>query len=318
VSRNDWKPTASLENLKLRANLYQKIRTFFSQRDVLEVETPLLCQHTVTDPHIESFSVPVHQQKNYFLQTSPEYAMKRLLASGSGSIYQITKSFRLGESGRQHNPEFTMLEWYRTGFTHHNLMDEINDFLQVILNTQQAEKISYQALFLKYLSIDPLNCELSALKKIMHEKNICVDATDLDHDTCLQLLLSHLIEPSLGVEKPLFLYDFPVTQAALSKIRQDASPVAERFELYINGAEMANGFHELTDAAEQTVRFEKNQLTRKNNQQYIPPIDHFFIDALKAGMPACSGVAIGLDRLLMQYAKTNTIQDVISFPFDRA
>lgn len=311
-----WKPTATLENLHHRAALYQKIRQFFAQRNVLEVETPLLCRHTVTDPHIESFSVLA--SPTYFLQTSPEYAMKRLLAAGSGSIYQITKSFRVGESGHQHNPEFTMLEWYRTGFNHHDLMDEMNLLLQFTLQTQTADKISYRALFLTYLNVDPLEIKLEALKKLIVENNINMDSDNLDHDTCLQILLSHLIEPKLGIEKPLFLYDFPPSQAALSKIRDDSNPVAERFELYMNGSEIANGFHELTDANEQINRFEKNQMARKKNNQIIPDIDYYFIDALKAGLPNCAGVAVGIDRLLMQYAKTNCIHDVISFPFKRA
>ncbi len=312
------------KKFQLRAMLYQKIRTFFSERNVLEVETPLLCQHTVTDPHIESFIVPINGDAinrvstNYYLQTSPEYAMKRLLAAGSGSIYQITKSFRVGESGHQHNPEFTMLEWYRVGFDHHDLMDEIDLFLQILLQTSPADKISYRNLFLKYLQFDPFQIDCESLKKLISKNNIAVDTNDIDHDTCLQILLSHLIEPTLGVEKPLFIYDFPVTQAALAKIRHDDPPVAERFELYMNGSEIANGFHELTDPVEQQMRFEKNQRDRKNNQQTVPAIDHYFINALKSGLPHCAGVAIGIDRLLMQYTKTKNIQDVVSFTFDKA
>lgn len=313
-----WKPTATFQNLQRRATLYQKIRQFFSERHILEVETPLLCKHTVTDPHIESFSVPMSSASSYFLQTSPEYAMKRLLAAGSGPIYQITKSFRAGESGHQHNPEFTMLEWYRPGFNHHELMEEINLFLQFTLQTPCAEKISYQQLFLNNLKIDPLQTHLNDLKKLIAKNNIMIDSRNLDHDTCLQLLLSHCIESKLGVEKPLFLYDFPPSQAALSKIRCDKNPVAERFELYMNGSEIANGFHELTDPNEQLDRFQKNNVSRKKNNQFVPDIDHYFIDALKAGLPNCAGVAVGIDRLLMQYAKTNHIQDVISFPLKQA
>lgn len=319
MTSTNWQPTCTLNNLMLRADLYHKIRQFFANRSVMEVETPLLCTHTVTDPHIESFIAPLSPPtSHYYLQTSPEYAMKRLLAAGSGAIYQITKSFRVGESGSRHNPEFTMLEWYRPGFNHHDLMNELDALLQFTINSTPAEKISYRNLFLNYLNIDPLTANAAQLKKIIIENKINIDATDFDYDTALQILLSHLIEPSMGFEKPLFLYDFPPSQAALSKIRQDEYPVAERFELYINGAEIANGFHELTDADEQQKRFEKNQLLRKANQQVVPAIDHFFIDALKSGMPNCAGVAVGIDRLLMQYAKTNHIQDVIAFPFERA
>ena len=320
MPKTNWKPTASQKNLQLRAQLYAKIRAFFAERNVLEVETPLLCQHTVTDPHIESFAVPIYTSTpthtdTYFLQTSPEYAMKRLLAAGSGAIYQITKSFRVGESGHQHNPEFTMLEWYRPGFNHHDLMNEIDLLLQYAIKTKPAEKITYQDLFLRHLKIDPHNCELDALKKLIFEKDIVIDTAQCDHDTCLQILLSHCIEPLLGINNPLFLYDFPASQAALSKIE---GQIAHRFELYIHGSEIANGFYELTDAVEQQNRFEKNKIVRKNNQQYIPNIDHYFINALRSGLADCAGVAIGIDRLLMQYAKTKNIQDVITFPFDRA
>lgn len=302
-------------NHQARADLYKKIRDFFFKKGVLEVETPLLCQHTVTDPHIESFKVPVTLSKDYFLQTSPEYAMKRLLATGSGCIYQITKSFRIGEAGHQHNPEFSMLEWYRIGFTHHDLMHELDELLQYCLETKPAEKVSYQQLFLTYLNIDPHNSDLTQLKQVISANNIQMNLTTLDHDTALQILLSHLIEPKLGIEKPLFLYDFPPSQAALSKINNG---VAERFELYINGSEIANGFHELTDPAEQKTRFEKNQCDRKTRGQFIPNIDYYLIDALEKGLPDCSGVAIGLDRLLMQIIKTKAIQDVICFPFSIA
>lgn len=319
MTSTNWQPTCTPNNLKLRANLYHKIRQFFLSRGVMEVETPLLCQYTVTDPHIESFIVPLshtHTHPSHYLQTSPEYAMKRLLAADRSAIYQITKSFRIGESGSQHNPEFSMLEWYRPGFNHHDLMDELDALLQFTINSKPAEKISYRDLFLKYLNINPLTASVEKLKNIIAENKINIDATDFDYNTALQVLLSHLIEPSMGVEKPLFLYDFPPSQAALSKIRNNE--VAERFELYINGSEIANGFHELTDADEQQKRFKQNQLIRQENNQSIPEIDHFFIDALKSGMPNCAGVAVGLDRLLMQYAKTGNIQDVIAFPFERA
>ena len=241
--------------------------------------------------------------------------MKRLLAEGSGSIYQITKAFRIGESGAQHNPEFSMLEWYRIGLNHHDLMQELDTLLQFCINTQPAEKISYQDLFLKFLTINPFEITLSELKKIIAKKNIAVNTDTMDHDTALQILLTHCVEPIMGVEKPLFLYDFPPSQAALSKINHG---VAERFELYINGVEIANGFHELTDATEQEDRFKKNQIARRNNHHIIPEIDFHFMNALKTGLPECAGVAVGLDRLLMCYAKTKNIADVISFPFEVA
>ena len=301
-----------------RAKLYADIRAFFAARSVIEVETPLLCQYTVTDPHIESFAVPITPSKNYYLQTSPEYAMKRLLSAGNGSIYQITKSFRAGECGHQHNPEFSMLEWYRVDFNHHDLMHELDELLQFTAQTEPAEKISYEQLFLQHLNINPLTATTDELKSLIAAHDIDVDSTAFDHDTALQILLSHCIEPKLGIEKPLFLYDFPPTQAALSIIRQDALPVAERFELYIDGSEIANGFHELTDPIEQKKRFEKNQQARKTNQQRVPDIDHYFMDALTQGLPPCAGVAVGLDRLLMKIMKTDLIREVVSFDFECA
>jgi len=313
ASKINWQPSATLENIKLRAAFYKKIRAFFSVRDVLEVETPLLCQHTVTEPNIESFQVK--NTPTYFLQTSPEYAMKRLLAAGSGPIFQICKAFRQEESGSQHNPEFTMLEWYRPGFNHHDLMNEIDLFFQHVLATNPADKISYQDLFLTHLSVDPLNSDLNSLHAIIKQHAISVDLTDIDYDTSLQILLTHLIEPKLGVEKPLFIYDFPSSQAALAKIN---GKVGERFEAYINGKEVANGFHELCDAKEQEMRFFENQKQRLANNQFVPAIDTHLIHALLHGLPDCAGVAIGLDRLLMQLSHANHIHSVISFNWERA
>lgn len=319
MSKNNWQPTAPLTNIKLRADFYRKVRAFFSERDILEVETPLLCQHCVTDPHIESFpvntGVTFSQKKHYFLQTSPEYAMKRLLAAGSGAIYQICKAFRQEESGSQHNPEFTMLEWYRPGYDHHDLMNEIDLFFQATLNCQPADKISYQQLFLTHLSIDPLNISLSALYKKIEAHHIDISLENIDHDTALQILLTHLIEPKLGIDNPLFIYDFPASQAALAKIN---GPIAQRFEAYINGKEVANGFHELSNADEQEKRFQQDQAQRKKNTQHIPEIDQRFIQALDHGLPDCAGVAIGLDRLLMTLAGINHIDQVITFPWARA
>ncbi|OGT27335.1 MAG: EF-P lysine aminoacylase GenX [Gammaproteobacteria bacterium RIFCSPHIGHO2_01_FULL_42_8] len=303
----------TLKNLiQLRQTLYATIRAFFAARDVLEVETPLLSEYTVTDPHIESFAVPFGD-KNYFLQTSPEYAMKRLLADGSGSIFQITKAFRKEESGSKHHPEFSMLEWYRIGFDHHDLMNELDVLLQLILKTKPAQKISYRDLFLKNIDVDPFAVSHVTLKKIIVAKNIRVDCSDADFDFLLNILLTHCIEPTLGFEAPIFVYDFPVTQAALAKIRQEDPPVAERFELYIRGMEIANGFHELCDAKEQEKRFQENQRLRKNKNQFIPEIDHHFIDALKKGLPDCAGVAMGLDRLLLLQLKAVDIREVIVF-----
>jgi len=322
-TNNSWEPTASFETLKHRAQLYQKIRVFFAERNVLEVETQLLSQHSVTDVHIESFSTNYkfgNQQQTYYLQTSPEYAMKRLLAAGSGPIFQICKAFRNGEAGSQHNPEFTMLEWYRPGFNHHDLMDEMDEFLQEILKCKPAQRSSYQDLFEKYFNLNVLQCALIELQNTIKAKNISLtsDINKLDYNSCLEILLTHVIEPNLGIEEPFFVYDFPISQAALAKIRDDDPPVAERFEVYINGVECANGFHELTDANEQQQRFINDQQQRKKNNNLIPEIDHRFLAALQHGLPNCAGIAVGLDRLLMLPNTINNIQEVISFPWDRA
>lgn len=305
-----WQPTAPLPNLRLRADLLSRIRQFFAERNVLEVETPLLCQHAVTDLHIESF-----QSESRYLQTSPEYAMKRLLAANSGPIFQICKAFRKEESGSQHNPEFTMLEWYRPGFNHHDLMDEMDALLQTILETSSAERISYQALFLNTLNIDPHSTSLEHLQHCAKQHELTITPTINDTDTLLQILLNHFIEPELGKKAPTFIYDFPASQAALSKINAGK---AERFEVYVEGSEIANGFHELTNTEEQLKRFESDQKQRKQLNRYVPKIDTQLIKALKHGLPQCAGVAVGLDRLLMVLAKTKNIDDVIAFPWKQA
>jgi elongation factor P--(R)-beta-lysine ligase len=298
--------------LTQRATLYRKIRHFFDERAVLEVETPLLCSHSVTDPYIDSF-----QCDDRYLQTSPEYAMKRLLAQGAGAIYQICKAFRREEAGSQHNPEFTMLEWYRVGFDHHQLMDEMSDFLQATIGSATAVKISYQDAFMQHLQINPHTASCDALASTASKAGLKISDTGLikDSDTWLQLLMSHSIEPHLGFDAPCFIYDYPATQASLSKIRQDTPPVAERFELYIKGVELANGFHELTDATEQKNRFEANRAQRKKEGLADIAIDPYFINALETGLPDCAGVALGLDRLLMIQSKATNIQELISFPW---
>lgn len=305
-----WQPTASLSNVRLRATLLSRIRQFFAKRDVLEVETPLLSQHTVTDLHIESFRTESH-----YLQTSPEYAMKRLLAADSGPIFQICKAFRHNETGYQHNPEFTLLEWYRPGFNHHDLMNEVDALLQLSLGTAPGERISYQQLFSNKFNINPHDCNLKSLQKCAAEYKLNVIEPVADKDTLLQLLLSHFVVPQLGFDKPIFIYDFPSSQAALAKINRGK---AERFEVYVQGSELANGFHELTDAKEQLHRFETQQARRKKLNREVPAIDRRFIDALQHGLPTCAGVAVGLDRLLMILANTKNIHDVIAFPWGRA
>ncbi len=301
-----WRPTASFNHLRLRAEILAKIRAFFADRGVLEVETPLLSAATVTDPHLHSFYTA---KKKYYLQTSPEFGMKRLLAAGSGAIYQICKAFRDEEKGRQHNPEFTMLEWYRPGFDHHDLMDEMDSFLQQVLNIFPGDRLSYADVFQKHLDINPHTASVSLLQEKAKQQELIFAETD--KDTWLQLLISHCIEPHLGKERPTFLYDFPASQAALAKIKNG---VAERFEVYINGVELANGYHELTGAKEQEKRFLSDLKKRKEPVEY----DKNLLAALTHGLPDCACVAVGIDRLVMIAAETSQISDVISFPIDRA
>lgn len=324
----NWQPTTSLETLKQRAEIIAKIRAFFAERNILEVDTPLLSQASVTDLHLQSFVTTYFQEdkiksKNLYLQTSPEFAMKRLLAAGSGAIYQICKAFRNGgESGRLHNPEFTMLEWYRPGFDHHQLMDEMNDLLQLILKTETAERVNYRELFLRYVDLDPHMVSVGELEECLKKLNIHFSnssAKSISRDDCLHLIMTHTIEPHLGKNnKPTFIYDFPASQAALAKIRNDNPPVAERFEVYINGIELANGFHELTDATEQRNRFLNDLSERKKLNYPEIPIDENLLAALQYGMPDCAGVALGIDRLIMLAAKKNKLADVVSFPLERA
>lgn len=300
-----------LNKLQARAALYHNIRDFFYKRGVLEVETPLLCSHGITDVYIQNIAT-----QNRFLQTSPEYCMKRLLCKGSGPIFQICKAFRDEEFGTNHNPEFSMLEWYRPGYTHHQLMDELDELVQHLLSTQPATKKSYRDIFLEFINTDPLTCELGTLHDIIKQHDLLQNVADIDHDTALQVILGDLIEPKIGVKNPIFIYDFPASQAALAKIRPDNPPVAERFELYYKGYELANGFHELTDANEQLARFQQDQKKRQALNLPTSEIDHYFIDALKQGMPPTSGVAVGLDRLLMLTTNSNSISDVLSFDWE--
>lgn len=293
------------KSLKTRAQIYREIRDFFTARDVLEVETPLLCSHTVTDVHVAGI-----EASGRFLQTSPEYCMKRLLSQGSGPIFQICKAFREEEAGSYHNPEFTMLEWYRPGFDHHALMNELDTLIQTLLNTLPATKQSYQECFLQHTGIDPLDCELKTLHDFIVQHQLLHAINAIDFDTATQVILSEYIEPHIGQQQPFFLYDFPASQAALARINGN---VGARFELYYKGLELANGFHELTDATEQLQRFQQDQAKRK--QLHLPhrDIDMFFIDALKQGLPDCAGVAVGLDRIIMLACNANTIQSVLGF-----
>lgn len=315
-----WQPSASIERLKQRAKILATIRQFFAERDVLEVETPLLCEYSVTDPHVIGIpalyqSLGSQEEQRKYLQTSPEYAMKRLLVAGSGSIYQISKAFRQGENGKIHNPEFTMLEWYRLDFDHHDLMDEMDELLRNVLQVGPAKRQTYQEVFLAYCNLDPHTADEAQLAKCAREKNIPVQGEWLDKNTWLDLLWTHHIEPKVANERPLFLYDFPASQSALAKIRPENPSVASRFEVYYKGVELANGFHELQDEKEQAARFEKDLVFCQQHGLPQKTIDARFLAALSEGLPACAGVAMGVDRLIMLALGCDRIEEVISFSF---
>ncbi len=322
----DWRPTASLENLRLRAELLAEVRRFFADRGVLEVETPLLQAATVTDLHLHSLSTGLDAPgapRRLYLQTSPEFAMKRLLAAGSGAIYQICKAFRDGEAGRAHNPEFTILEWYRPGFDHFRLMDEIDDLLAGVLGVPRAGRSTYAEIFERHLGVDPHRAPIRVLRRAAEAHGVdLAGAGPEDRDGWLQLLMGCAVEPELGRGRPSFVYDFPASQAALARVRPPVAPggvaLAERFEVYVRGVELANGFHELTDAAEQRRRFEHDLERRRGAGLETVPVDERFLAALDAGLPDCAGVAFGFDRLLMLRAGVDDLRQMISFPADRA
>jgi lysyl-tRNA synthetase class 2 len=321
---DNWRPSASIEAIRQRAVVLQKIRQFFAARDVLEVDTPALSHAAVTDEHLHSFSTqfthPFSPQTiTLYLQTSPEFAMKRLLCAGSGAIYQICKSFRNEESGRFHNPEFTMLEWYRPGFDHLKLMSEIDELIQMVVGSDSAERVTYQDVFKQYLGYCPLTATLTDIKTLASQYGYAeLAANENDKDTLLMLLFSQHVEPHIGQNRPCFVVDFPASQAALARISPTNSLVAERFELYFQGIELANGFHELTDGPEQLRRFEQDNVKRQHMGLEIMPIDHNFIAAIDYGLPACAGVALGIDRLLMLALNYSEIDQVITFENSRA
>ena len=324
----DWRPTASLDNLRLRAGILARIRAFFSRLDVLEVDTPVLSPAASTDPALASFKTHYHgpcvvEGQTRYLHTSPEFPMKRLLAAGSGSIYQICKVFRDGESGVRHNPEFTLLEWYRTGFDYLDLMDEVERLLaDVLLDIMPIETVHhwcYRDLFDEIAGIDPFTATPAELQALLHSDHevTAVGLADDDRDAWLDLVMTHVIEPRLG-DGLVFVRDYPASQAALARLRSGNPPVAARFEVYLNGVELANGFHELTDVVEQRLRFEKElERRRQTGVEAVKP-DERFLSALNAGLPDCAGVALGLDRLLMLASGSERMQDVIAFPFDTA
>jgi lysyl-tRNA synthetase class 2 len=303
-----------------------RIRQFFTRHGVLEVETPVCSRFAATDPAIASLKSRYRgpeaaQGLDLYLHTSPEFPMKRLLAAGSGPIYQIAKVFRDAELGRCHNPEFSLLEWYRPGLSYHQLMDEVASLINCLTEQPlQIEKLAYEEAFQRHLNLNPHTAVPDQLRQCAIEQGIsgARQLTLEGRDPWLDLLLSHVIENRLGRHGMTFLYDYPASQAALARVRQEPYPVAERFELYLNGIEIANGFQELTNAEQQRARFDEDNRRRQESHQEEMPMDEHLLSALAHGIPDCSGVALGLDRLLMVLTGTPDIRQVITFHISRA
>jgi elongation factor P--(R)-beta-lysine ligase len=323
----DYLPTASIERLQLRADLLARVREFFATRGFLEVETPILSNDVVVDRHLDPMSTVLADDprrpevgRKFWLQTSPEFGMKRLLAAGMKAIYQITRAFRNGEIGPLHNPEFTMVEWYRVGDNQAAGMSLLSQLCHALLKTPPAETISYRSAFEKHLGINPHTCTIEQFPAAAMQAHIQVpQGLDDDRDGWLNLLLAECVQPHLGQTTPTILYDFPVGQAALARIRTGGeTPVAERFELYFRGVELANGYHELLDPAELRRRNSTANAARVADGKPPLPENSRLLDAMQAGLPECAGVALGFDRIVMLAADAKSLAEVLAFPIDRA
>jgi lysyl-tRNA synthetase class 2 len=296
-------------------------REFFAGRGVLEVETPILSSAAVSDPQIESLVTQVAgMSAQAYLCTSPEYAMKRLLAAGSGDIYQICKVFRDAERGRWHNPEFTLIEWYRLGFDDAALMTEVETLIGCLLaprRLEPAERLSYAAAMQRHAGVDAHGASDDDLTESARRHGVVCHA-ELDRDAKLDLLMGLVVGPRLGFGRPCFICDYPASQAALARLKPGLPPVAARFELYLNGVELANGFHELVNAGEQRARFEQDLTVRRARGQVKSPLDEHLLAALAAGMPDCAGVALGFDRLVAIALGAPRLADAMAFTIDNA
>lgn len=322
---DDWRPSANVEAIRLRAHVNATVRAFFAARDVLEVETPILSQAGNTDPNIASFSLEFGGHvdagpRQRWLRTSPEFPLKRLLAAGLGDCYELGRVFRDGEAGGRHNPEFTMLEWYRVGWDHRRLIGECADLLAGLLALvgRQAtlREVTYRALYRERLGLDPFDASIETLQHALGE--VRIDPEGLLRDDWLDLLMTHRLQPAFAHDELLAVHDYPASQCALARVRRDEPPVAERFELYLGPLELANGYHELADGPEQAERFQRDVHVRQTRGQASPAVDRRLIAALDAGFPDCAGVALGMDRLLMAMLGTARIADVLCFDFARA
>jgi lysyl-tRNA synthetase class 2 len=320
--RDDFGPTASWENLRLRAELLGRVREFFGRHGFLEVETPILSADTVVDRHLDPFCVAREDgsARRLWLQTSPEFAMKRLVAAGGEAIYQVAQAFRQGEQGPLHNPEFTIVEWYRVGDRMPEGIALLSDLCETLLDRGPAERISYREAFERHAGTDPHTADAKTLRSAAERHQIAVPVSlrEDDRDGWLDLLLSEQVGPCLGQRRPAIVYDYPASQAALARVRQGDPPLAERFELFVSGIELANGYHELLDPHELAQRNAENNALRVTDGKPPLPNESRLLAAMAAGLPAASGVALGFDRVVMLAAGATRIDEVIAFPFDRA
>jgi lysyl-tRNA synthetase class 2 len=343
---DDYLPTASLEMLRLRALLLDEVRRFLHEQGCWEVETPNLSHDIIVDAFLEPFatrwipsgtvSSDSSSTREMFLQTSPEFGMKRLLAAGADAIFQITRAFRNGEIGQYHNPEFTILEWYHVGLTHLEQMQFTEELVKAVFSraaellpgrnvscvdiTLPFSRITYDEAFEKYAGTRVLHLDSAELADLADSRGV-VSPPGLDpddRDGLLNLLLAELVEPHLGKEHPQFLLDYPASQAALARIRSGNPPVAERFELYIEGIEICNGYHELTDPEELRTRMQTQAAIRDREGLRSLPNHNRLLEAMQAGLPPCAGVALGVDRLLMSALGAESIGEITAFPLDRA
>jgi lysyl-tRNA synthetase class 2 len=318
-----WRPSANLAALRRRAQALGTTRDFFAARNVLEVETPALINAPVSDVNIGSVRVdmPGRDAGPLFLHTSPEYAMKRLLAAGSGDIFQVCHVFRGAERGRQHNPEFTMVEWYRLGFSLEDLMREVADLVRALMGQEDlpVELLSYREALRRHADIDPLDADDATLQRSAQALGLDAQrAREAERDELLDLIVGAQVGPALGNSTLTFVHRYPASQAALARLDAEDPRLALRFELYHRGVELANGYHELTQPAEQRMRFAADQQRRKSRGLPTHSLDPYLLAALDAGMPDCAGVALGFDRVLMLALDASSIDEVLAFPLERA
>ena len=320
-----WAPSATRDAVRLRARLNRLVREFFHARGVLEVETPVLSVAGNTDPNIASFSLQFSGRtdgapRTRWLRTSPEFALKRLLAAGVGDCYELGRVFRDGEAGGRHNPEFTMLEWYRVGWDHRRLVAETAELVQAALSlvgrSATLATTGYHELFRERLGLDIETASDAQLREALGD--LVIDPDGLTRDDWLDLLMTHRLQPGFATDQLLAVIDYPASQCALARLRDGDPPVAERFELYLGPLELANGYHELADAVEQGARFDRDADTRRARGAAVPPRDEKLLAALGSGLPGCAGVALGVDRLLMAMLDAARIADVLAFDFTRA